>query len=196
MKIQIGEIAMNKTRKYLVPCLRSYGAIFTQKIGSVFKVAIGIGDIVTIKSNIKFEKHIFFLIENKTNIKEFKEFLSWIREQEGFYEEDYAFDHLSKGCLHMLVIKLPEECYEAFETFKKGEYSKMYDPEKLKSLFDQNSEQYKILVKDHNYKLTFSKALQKEYNLDDPLTPEEIDDTFEFDFPLKDIEEIFNTEYK
>lgn len=197
MKIQLGSIVMNKTKKYLFPCIRSYGQEFIQRLTYTMKVAIGIGDIITIKSNIKFEKHIFVLIETKTKIKEFNfpEFLSWVREQE-MYEEDYAFDHLSKGFLHMIVIKLPENCYNSFETFKKGEYSKMYTPERLKELFDQSTEQYKVLIKDHNYKLTFSKALQKEYQLDDPITVDEIDNSFEFDFPLKEIEEIFNTEYR
>lgn len=195
MKIQIGEITMNRTKKYLVPCLRHYGSTFVEKIHSITKVAIGIGDIITIRSNIKLEKHIFILLDTTANIdkKIFHSVMSWIKEQD-MYEEDYAFDHLSKGFLHMLVIKLPEDCYEAFETFKRGEYSKMYTPDKLKSLFNENSEQYKILVKDHNYKLTFSKALQKEYDIE--IAEDEIDDKFEFDFPIKEIEEIFNTEYK
>ncbi len=48
MKVQIGEIFMdkaknlpvtlnNKTKKYLLPCLKQYGKEFTTKISNVFK---------------------------------------------------------------------------------------------------------------------------------------------------------------
>lgn len=192
MKIQLGEIAMNKTKRYLAPCLKSYGDEFGLKIHSIWKIAIGIGDIITVKSNISFEKHIFILVYPKNNIKIFNNFMNWIKDQP-MYEEDYAFDHIKNGHLHMLVIKLPEDCYHSYETFKKGDYSKMYTPEELQEFFDQESDTFKILIKDHNYKLKFSSMLKKEYDID--LTPEEIDDKFEFEFPIKDVEEIFNTEF-
>lgn len=191
MKIQIGSIVMNKTRKYLAPCLRLHGSNFITRYGDVYKVAIGIGDIVAIKSNISFEKHIFILLESKTNSQSTTSFLKWVREQ-SFYEEDYAYDHISKGHLHMLIIKLPEECYDAHDNLLKGDFSEMYSPEQLKSFFDQSTEVYKVLTKDHDYRVTFSKKLKEEYDVD--LSPDDFDSKIEFDFPIRQIEEAFNTE--
>lgn len=191
MKIQIGNIPMNKTRAYLTPCLKTYGENFVNRYGGVFKVAIGIGDIVAIKSGVQFEKHIFILLESRTNPVSYNTFLKWVREQD-FYEEDYAYDHISKGYLHMVVIKLPEECYNAHDNLLKGKFSEMYSPEAIKNFFENSSNAYKVLTKDHNYKLTFSKKLKEEYDID--LSPDDIDDKFEFEFPIKEIEEIFNTE--
>lgn len=182
---------MNKTKRYLTPCLRTYGETFINRYSGVFKVAIGIGDIVAIKSGVSFEKHLFILLESKTNFQSYITFMKWIREQE-FFEEDYAYDHIAKGHLHMVVIKLPEECYNAHDNLLKGKFSEMYSPEELKKFFDESSEEYKVLIKDHNYKLDFSKKLKEEYEID--LTPDDIDDKFEFEFPIKEIEEIFNTE--
>jgi hypothetical protein len=193
MKIQLGEVSMveNKTKKYLLPCLKAYGDEFTKRIATVWKVAIGIGDIVTIKSNINFEKHIFILCETKKDIDSFLRFLDWIKEHD-MYEDDYAFDNINDGCLHMLVIKLPEKFYDAYETFKKSEFSHMYSKEDLEIFFKDKPDIVKILIRDHNYKLEFSKFLEKEYGVQIPVT--DIDDTFEFDLPISEYEEIFNTD--
>lgn len=192
MKIQLGQIIVNKTKKYLSPCLKAYGDEFQKRIHAVWKVGIGIGDIITIRSNISFEKHIFILCNTKPDLGAFIRFIDWIKEEDMF-EEDYAFDNISGGCLHMVVIKLPEQCYDAFETFKKSEFSKMYSPENLKKFFDEKSDVFKVLIKDHNYKIEFSKFLQKEYNVTIP--PQDIDETFEFDLPIDFKEEIFNSEF-
>jgi hypothetical protein len=191
MKIQLGQIVMNRTKKYLAPCLKVYGETFTKKIHGVFKVAMGVGDIITVKSNILFEKHIFILCQ--VNSVAFPPFLKWIKDQE-MYEEDYAFDDISSGVLHMVIIKLPEQCYETYETFKRSEFSHMYSKQDLERFFDQKSDVIKILIKDHNYKMEFSMYLQKEFNVD--INPEEITDDFELDIPWLEHEEIFNTEIK
>lgn len=193
MKIQLGSITINKTKKYLAPCLKVYGTEFEKKISSVWKIGLGIGDTVTIKSNILFEKHIFILCEVNKDVNSFLRFMEWIKEQD-MYEDDYVFDDIKNGCLHMLVVKLPEECYESFETFKRSQFSKMYSKEDVQKFFDSNSDTIKVLIRDHNYKVEFSNTIKKEYGVDLPVS--EIDDNFELDFPLTEHEEVFNTHLK
>lgn len=191
MRIQLGQILINQTKKYLVPCLKVYGAEFERRITAVWKVGFGIGDTITIKSNILFEKHIFILCDTKANVTSFTQFLDWLKEQD-MYEEDYAYDNLNDGCLHMIVIKLPEECYHSYETFKKSEFSNMYSKEDLERFFDKNSDVVKVLIKDHNYKIEFSRFIKEMYEVDIPA--HEITDDFELDFPISEHEEIFNKE--
>lgn len=188
MKIQLGNIVINKTKKYLAPCLKAYGNDFEGWIQTVFKLGIGIGDIVTIRSNIKLEKHLFILIDTNVYPENFERFQLWIRGQE-MYEDDYAYDNILKGHLHMVVVKLPEEFYDTHETFKKSQYSKMYNQDQLKKLFRDKPDVKKILVKDHSYKMEFAKQIKDMYDVE--LKPEEIDDKFEFDFPIND-DELFN----
>ena len=190
MKIQLGSILMNKTKKYLLPCLWEYGEEFGKMFHTIWKVGIGIGDIITIKSNIKFEKHIFVLVNTAQNLATFEKFQLWIRDQP-MYEDDYAYDNLLTGNLHMFVIKLPEKYYDTFETFKRGEYSKMYSYTDLVNFFARQPETKQVLVKDHKYKLEFSKQLKVQYDVD--IKPEEIDDNYEFDLPPEKIDEIFNS---
>ena len=44
MEIEIGKFYVNKTWKYLLPCMKDYGSTFTAKMSSVFKLGFGIGD--------------------------------------------------------------------------------------------------------------------------------------------------------
>lgn len=174
MKIQIGEIYMdkvtnsptlytNKTRKYLLPCLKAYGAHFMTRLDNVFKIAVGIGDIVISNRGFKHEKHLFILLESVLPITggkrrlisdHFIEFLDWIKTQP-MYEDDYVFDNIQKTTSHMVILKLPLEFYDTFETFKLGEYSKMYSKVYVDKFFKARPEIKRVLVKDHNYKLEF-----------------------------------------
>lgn len=193
MKVQVGSIVMNKTKKYLLPCLKFYGKDFELKFHSMWKWAVGVGDFITNKSNIKFEKHIFILADIERNSETFKDFQTWIKDQ-SCYEDDYAFDNLLTGHLHMFVIKLPEQFYETFETFKRSEYSKMYQPKDLYEFFLEKEDVLRVLIKDHNYKLQFARQLQEEFNVH--IKEDEIDEKFEYDLPLKEDEEYFNENLK
>lgn len=193
MKIQVGSIAMNKTKKYLLPCLKYYGEDFEQKFHAMWKWAVGIGDIITIKSNVQFEKHIFILADMKRNTETFNDFQLWIREQP-YYADDYAFDNLLTGHLHMFVVKLPEKFYDAFETFKKSEFSKMFSHKDLYDFFSDKPDVVQVVIKDHEYKLKFAKQLQEQFNV--YLREDEIDDKFELDLPVNPDEEFFNDHLK
>jgi len=62
IKIQLGSVIMNKTAKFIKPVLRTYGQDFIKKMGAVFKLAYGIGDMYIQK---KYEQHLFILIDTK-----------------------------------------------------------------------------------------------------------------------------------
>lgn len=181
---------MNKTKKFLLPCLKEYGREFEVFYHSVWKWAVGIGDIITIKSNIQYEKHIFVLLDTAKNRDAFNIFMSYIKKQP-MYEADYVFDDLLKGHLHMLVLKLPEKFYNSFAAFKRSSFSEMYSAEDLNRFFEDKPELKKVLVKDNSYRVEFARQLKQEFNV--IIKPEEIDGSFEFELPLKEDDEIFNT---
>lgn len=202
MKIQIGEIYMdkvtnekstyfNKTRKYILPCLNEYGANFMVKFNNVFKIAVGIGDIVLSNRKVKHEKHVFALLDSTIAPFHFIEFLDWIKLQP-MYQDDYVFDNIQKTTSHMIILRLPEKYYDTFETFKLGEYSKMYKKEDVDRFFSKTPELKRILVKDHNYKLTFVGKLNSKWGTN--IKPEEYEG--EYAFKPEPEQEIFNYHLK
>jgi len=202
MKIQVGEIYMdkvtnkpflypNKSRKYLLPCLKDYGEVFMNKLDNVFKIAVGVGDIVVSNRGIKYEKHIFILLNSVFLPKFFIDFIDWIREQP-MYADDYVFHNIQKSESHMVVLKIPEKFYSSMEKFKLGEYSKMYNTKELNQYFRNNPDIYKTFIKDHNYKLVFVDKMNKEFNSQ----VESKEYNGELDFPPKPSNEIFNYHLK
>lgn len=189
-------ISPSKTMKYLVPCLREYGAIFTNKLSSVYKIAAGIGDAILINREIKHEKHIFILLDSKIAKVHFVKFMEWIRQQSMFVD-DYIYGDIQKSTFHMIVIKFPEKHYTAFEFFKKGEYSKMYEFGDIQKLFKNHPDTIKVLVRDHNYQITFTKKLNEEFNLqgEHSIKPDEWNGK-ELDLTPTETSEIFNHHLK
>jgi len=207
MKIQLGTIYLNRTRKYLYPIVKSYGDDFLKVVDSMFKVAIGIGDILVNTCGIQHEKHLFILCDAAFNPLVFNKALVWLRGNVA-YEDDYVFDLVHSGRLHMIVIKVPENYISSLEKFKKGEFSKMYSTEDIKKFFTYKgvdkrqavlySKIQKVLIHDHNYKVEFAAQIAKEFNLKEGYPPNEIDSNQEFEFPMLTIEEFFhlnNTEH-
>lgn len=203
MKIQIGEVYLdrvtqqktirpNKTKKYLLPCLREYGDKLMLHLNNVFKIAVGIGDIVVDNSNITYEKHIFILIDTSIATTFFLKLLDWIRQQEHIYEDDYVYDNIQKSKYHMLVLKFPEKYYESFNTFREGQYSKMFDKENIDKLFITYPDIKKVFIKDHNYKVVFTERVNEKYGLEaeHKIRPEEWEG--ELEFPPDDKGEKFN----
>ena len=192
MKIQVGNIVMNRTKKYLVPVLKDYGPEFETMYTSIFKLAIGIGDIVTTQNNMYLlDKNLFVLVDCNMFPEAFNAFQIWIRRQDHIYQDDYAFDDILTGHLHMFVIKFPEDYLHIYETFKKSAYSKMYTKEELEMFFKEDNEVVKIVVKDHSYKVKFAKKLSEEFDVKG-LTADDINDNYEFDLPVDNKDEIFN----
>lgn len=201
LKIQLGSIAMNRTRKYLFPIIKAYGTDFTKVIDSMFKVAVGIGDIVVQKCGLKHEKHLFILVNVKqTTSVVFATLLNWLKEHHA-YEDDYSFDDIQSGIFHMIVIKVPDTYIDSLDKFKNSEFSKMYTHEDIKNLFTysgSNTEQAriyqdikKILIHDHSYRIEFAKCIEKEFNIP-KYSPRNIPEDSEYDLPILTQEEFFN----
>lgn len=202
MKIQIGEVCMdkitqqktmytNKTRKYLLPCLKEYGEELINKLNNVFKVAVGIGDIITDDCGFHHEKHIFILLDSNIATSYFIPFIDWIREQP-VYEDDYVYANIQKSTYHMVVLKFPEKFYDSFETFKIGKYSKMFDQETIDKFFAKYPKVKKVFIKDHNYKVYFTEKINQRFGT--TLKPEDWEG--ELDFPPTDKTEKFNNHLK
>lgn len=188
MKIQIGKLFINKTSRYLVPCLAEYGKEYSAIINSLFKVGIGIGDVILKNKNIIYEKHIFILVDVKNTVN-FKSILDYLRHHES-YENDYAFDHVDKGCLHMIIVKIPQQCEKALNEFINSNYSKMYSVEEIQNYFSDKPNIKCILVKDNKYKINFAKQINEKYKTN--ITEIDIDEeNWEFEFPLNKLEEFF-----
>ena len=113
MRIQLGTIYYNKTKRYLLPCLKSYGETFESKVANLFKLAIGIGDFALIDMGVKLDEHIFILVDTNLSRKNFTSTMNWLKLQD-YFGFDYAFDDLHLGHLHMIAIKVPENFKETF----------------------------------------------------------------------------------
>lgn len=173
MQIQIGQIIMgkvgqdlplkNKTLRYLTPCLKEYGLIFEQMYRSVFKIALGIGDMIIIDQDKKYEQHLFMLIDTRLYPKQFISFLDWIREQV-FYEDDYVYGNIKISPCHMIIVKIPEKYMESYDKFNQGKYSEMYPDANIDELFKKFPDSIKVLKKDRNYRIEFVATLNKLYN--------------------------------
>lgn len=200
IKIQIGKIFMNRTRKYLFPLVKQYGSDFTFRINSLFKVAMGIGDIVAEKCGFVHEKHLFILVDSKYEPHIFRKTLEMLR-QHPAYEDDYVFGNISNSRFHMIVIKIPEEYLPTLQMFKESKFSKMYSEQDIRKLFNFEKRKgtdrklyesaYRVLIHDHNYKIEFAQQLRDEFDIPD-ISVTDIADDKEYDLPIKKIEEVFN----
>jgi hypothetical protein len=196
MKIQIGEILMgragqklpiqNKTLRYLTPCLKKYGTEFEMMYKSVFKIALGIGDIIIVDQERKYEQHLFMLIDTRLYPKQFIKFLDWVREQP-FYEEDYVYGDIKKSPCHMIIVKIPQEYIVSLTKFTEGKYSEMFSEEDINEFFLKYPDQVKVFKKDHNYKIKFVSKLNNLF--ESTLPVEEYDG--ELELPPKKEEEYF-----
>jgi len=187
MKIQLGSVFKNKTKKYLLPTLKEYGDVFESKFKHLFKLAVGIGDFTLIDMGMVIDHSIFILINTKSARRGFKETITWMRSQE-YYQFDYPFDDIHSGHLHMLVVKIPKKYEKTTKEFHKGKYSTMYEFKDLNVLFAEKQEQLDVFKKDSQLLIKFVNKINKIFNTNvDSSTWEG-----EIELPLKDEEEYFN----
>jgi hypothetical protein len=192
MKIQLGSITMNRTRKYLMPCLKAYGRNFEEHINAMFKVGVGVGDMMLVKSGIRYEKHIFILVDSSKHITHLRRSLEWLRDQP-MYEDDYAYDGIHNGHLLMIVVKLPEKCYKAREWFMHSQFSKMYSETDIERYFKENKDVKGVLIRERNYRIRYTKELNKLHGT--TLTEQDASEIEgEIDFPIRQEEETFGAD--
>ncbi len=191
MDIEIGKYYVNKTWRFLLPCLRGHGDIFVAKFNPIFKLAVGIHDTLTTDSKISDTRNIYILCDKFTNEKHFYEFLDWLKCQE-YYVADYCPEsEILKSRKHVLVITVPDIFNDAYDHFLNGNYSMMYLEAELNLLFSKpdKKKEYDILSRNSKLIEEFVKEVNKEF--DSHATVEDFKNA-ELELPLKKIEEIFN----
>lgn len=191
MNIRIGKQYVNKTWKFLIPTLRGHGDVFVDKFNVLFKLTVGIHDTYLCGSDLSNGRNIYVLIDKKYRERNFKEFMSYIENQD-FYRGDYCPDaDVLKSRKHMLILEIPKEYHNAYDKFLQGKYSEMYTPAQVEFLFGDESrkEEYEILTKGGSSLLNFTSKVSKEFKT--IVNPRDYE-AQEREFPLKKKEEIFN----
>ena len=196
MNIKIGEFYVNKTWRFLMPCLQGYGESFVSRFNPIFKLGVGIHDTIVENTPIANGSNIFILCDRKYLEKTFDIFLAWVKTQD-YYVTDYCPDiNFEKSRKLMLVLKIPKEFEKSYQHFLKGEYSKMYSIEHLNTLFlsvPSRLKEYKILTLDNSLKEEFIQSINTEFgttmrNFDEPVK--------ELELPLVLEEEVFGSPVK
>lgn len=187
MQIEIGKAYENKTSRFLVPCLRAYGEDFVIKLNPTLRVAIGIHDYVS--GDLITDRTIYMLFDTFHNTKAFSEFYEWVKRQE-FFVKDYQITNFITGNL-MIVLKIPENYWDAYDNFLLGNYTKMYSQEDLINLFGISTRhvEYDILNLEQTAKTEFIKKLNQEFGTS---ISEFSEDVKEIELPPIMIEEVFN----
>lgn len=190
MKLDAKQLYVNRTFKYLLPCLYEFGNQFVIKYAGTVKYAVGIGDAYIVKE--KDERWVFLLLNKKRETARFQDFLNFTRVQK-YYVRDYPYDNPSSG-MHMIVVKLPEQCHETYDKFVEGKYSEMYTEEQFQNLFDKKykegvkahqvwQESKKVLQKSPDAIPSFIKQIQEEFGHDIRLSRKDLEGK-ELDFPI------------
>lgn len=197
---------MNKTIKYISKCIKYHSKQLKNKLNELSILAVGIGDnLLSEEIGKEYKYHLFVLIDtngvminNKyvskiISKKNFDKFLKWFRKQP-FCESDYIFDDILDGHMHMIVIKIPDNCKSAMDKFRESKYSEMYTPEQIKKLFKQNirgsgtmNPVFQVLTKDKKYRIVFQNTINRDFGTDVM-----IDEDIELDYPIKEEDEYFN----
>lgn len=192
MQIEIGKRYVNKTWRFLYPCLRGYGDVFVKKFNPLYKLAVGVSDDTLKNTKYSQDRNIFILIDTLYQPKLVQEFLSYIVFQP-FYKHHYYIDNheLTQTRKMMLILSIPDTFYEAYDNFIIGRYSQMYNIDVTKKLFSNpdRKKEFDILTKNYSLEEEFIKSVNEEfdtnvYQFDQPIK--------EYELPLKPIEEIFN----
>ena len=191
MHIEIGKYYVNKTWRFLLPCLRGHGDVFVKKFNPIFKLAVGIHDTLVDGSKISKGRNIYILCDKLTQEKLYNEFIEWIRCQ-SYYVGDYCPDsEIIDSRKQMIVINIPEMFNDAYDNFLQGNYSVMYLDNELKALFSslERKKELNILTRGTSIISDFVKQVNEEFKTS---VTEEDFKMSELELPLKKKEEIFN----
>lgn len=191
MNIRIGKQYVNKTWRFLIPCLRGHGNVFVKKFNPIYKLAVGIHDSLLDGSQISNGRNIYLMLDKKYRPNDYNKFMEYIVCQD-YFRADYCPDsEIISSRKHIVVIEVPEIYNNAYDMFLQGRYSEMYTPEQLNNLFsgDTRKKDYEILSKSGNALSEFIKNVNQEFDVKSSKK-----DFYgsECEFPLIKKEEIFN----
>lgn len=194
MQIEIGKYYVNKTWKYLRPCLKGHGKTFLVKFNSLFKLAMGIHDCALDGTDFENYRLIYILVDKFYMPRVYKSFSDWIKFQE-YYVTDYVYDtHLppSKMRMQMFVLTIPEQYQSSYDHFIKGQYSKMYTRDQIEELYPEGVKDHgakEVLLQTFEARREFVEKVNKSFN--STVTEEDMRGC-ELDFTLEKKKENFN----
>jgi len=193
-EIIFDEIKINRTYKYLLPCLYDNKTEYKKRLKSLFKYQIGLFDYANMVNNgevtyskcvaILFDSSKYFSVVSNSKKKVIrnsfyiKSTMKFFRKADN-YVKDYSFHDPRNNDLHILVLKIPEKYYTAYSKFIKSEYSRMYTSKQME-MFTLDDRVVKILKKDQTIFKEISNSFESEFGT----SIDHIDDLKEFDFPL------------
>ena len=164
MNIQIGQLYINRTVRYLVPGLGFYGPTLKTKLNLVFKLAFGIHDTLLEGSHLEGQKNIYILVDKLVRPELFQNFMDWVKHQE-YYVTDYVYDSIMENHSrkHMIVLAYPPSMGDAYDKFLLGKYSKMYTRQEITSYFTEESklETRQVLMKTVHAKHRFISSVKE-----------------------------------
>lgn len=193
MDIEIGRLYINRTCKYLLPCLKIYGPTFQTKINSIFNLAFGIHDTLLDGTPFETQRAIYMLCDKMFQPTKFDNFLNYVKNQE-YYIIDYAFDDLENGRKHMVVIRFPEKYSDVYDKFLESKYSKMYCKDEIEEFFPDNSEAKGVIKQSNEMGNIFIEKVFRTFGTRLTLKDLKVGG-MEYDFPLEKEEEFFNYEH-
>lgn len=191
MNIKIGEWYVNKTWRFLMPCLRGHGDEFVRKFNPLYKLGVGIFDSFAQGQLWTKGRNIYIMVDKLYQPKQFDEFIEWIRTQK-YYKNDYCPDaDVLSSRKHMIVIEVPELFFDAYDHFLQSSYSTMYLENEVKLLFSNPERQAeaKILTRDSSILDDYVKKVNERFHTSSSKSDFEMS---EYEFPLEKKEEIFN----
>lgn len=146
MEIKLNNLYLNKTWRFLIPCLKGHGAAFIERFDPLFKLAVGVGDSFLEKAPVlEDKKPLFIMIDKEFNKTQVTYFLNWVQYQSYFITEYCPCPEIETSRRHMIVIAVPKIYNDAYDHFLKGRYSKMYSENDIEFLF---SSQFRIKEKE------------------------------------------------
>lgn len=194
MQIKYGKRYKNKTSMYLLPCLlEGYNKAFSIKMKEMFILGCGLKDL-SIKNNPNFDftgKRPIFVLIDKVSVKNKSEnFIYWVRYQ-SYFIRDYPMDLIGRA--HMIILDFPSKYSNAYDKFLEGKYSEMFTKQEIEKLFQKDTYEYKVLVKDKSLIPIFAEKLRETFELSSFREEDLIDNELEFPYILQQEEEYFNT---
>lgn len=192
MQIKIGVRYINKTWRFLYPCLRGHGETFVKKLNPLFKLAVGINDSILSGTDYSKGRNIFILVDTLYQPKQVKDFMDYIVYQPFYRHHFYVnnYDNTQSRKL-MIILTIPDGFENAYDNFILGKYSYMYNNEEIKALFSspERKTEYDVLTLNPQLHDSFIETINKEFN-----TKISSFDSIirEYELPLKPKEEIFN----
>lgn len=191
MDIEIGKYYVNKTWKYLMPCLKEYGPVFSAKVNTLYKLAAGIEDGLYL---IPKQPSIFLLIDRKYKLKVTENIMQWLKYQPQTIA-NYPFEVEEGGRKHMFVIEIPPKYHFAYDRFIAGKYSEMYTKQDIASIFrdNPNAKALEVINKTPEARKKFIENIHKSFVI--PYEDIDLPLDAELDFPIQKKKEMFNYQF-